>query len=255
MEKLHKILFYKNYKFSFLTRNGGVSKNSFESLNCSFNKGDTIESVKKNKALVQRIFCPKKKIILMNQIHSTKIVFINKNKTPIYKADAMISNRNDISLGVVTADCAPIIFLGENFFGIMHAGWRGTLDGIIENVLNTMLKKGESEKNISVFIGPHLKKDSFEVKGDFLDTLKKSNIKVDKYISRRAENYFFDFTKLLVNKIKAFKLKKISISNIDTFSNPKDYFSYRYYIKKGIKNCGRQISLVSIKDKDENSFR
>ena len=61
MEKLHKILFYKNYKFSFLTRNGGVSKNSFESLNCSFNKGDTIESVKKNKALVQRIFCPKKK--------------------------------------------------------------------------------------------------------------------------------------------------------------------------------------------------
>ena len=255
MEESHKILFYKNYKFSFLTRNGGFSKNSFESLNCSFNKGDSIESVKKNKALVQRVFCSKKKIILMNQIHSSKVVFIDKNKTPIYKADAMISNRNDITLGVLTADCAPIIILGNNFFGIIHAGWRGTIDGIIEKALNIMLKKGESEKNISIFVGPHLKKDSFEVKNDFLNNLKKSNIKVDKYISKLDENYFFDFTKLLANKIKSFKLKKFSISNIDTFSNPKDYFSHRYYIKKGIKNCGRQISLVSIKDKDENSFR
>ena len=67
--------------------------------------------------------------------------------------------------------------------------------------------------------------------------------------------FFFDFSKLLSDKLNSFNLQKVSLSNIDTFKNPQNYFSHRYFTQKGIKNCGRQISLVSIKDNYETSIR
>ena len=104
-----------------------------------------------------------------------------KKKIGFHDADGIISKRDDISLGVLTADCAPVIILAKEFYGIIHAGWKGTLSGILEEALNSFIKKGESQKNISIFVGPHLK-NSFEVKSDFINILKKSQIDVDKYI-------------------------------------------------------------------------
>ena len=110
----------------------------------------------------------------MNQIHSNKVIFIDKPNDQTLNADGIISNRKDLILGVLTADCAPIVILGKKYFGIIHAGWKGTFSGIIENAINFFLKKGECKEDIFVDVGPHLRKESFEVKNDFLINFKKT---------------------------------------------------------------------------------
>ena len=255
MPKKNKIVFNKNFKYCFFTRNGGVSKKNFSTLNCAYNQGDEDKFVKKNREYVLKKFCNKKKIVLMNQIHSNKVIFVEKPIVQTLNADGIISNRKDLILGVLTADCAPIVILGKKYFGIIHAGWKGAFSGIIENAINLFFKKGEFEKDIFVDVGPHLKKNSFEVKKDFLVNFKKQEVNSDKYISSIKKKLYFNFSLLITDKIINCGVRDFNISKIDTYQNSNDFFSFRYYCKKGIKNCGRQISLVSIKDNYEIGFR
>ena len=255
MSEKNKIIIYKNFQYCFFTRNGGVSKKNFSSLNCAYNKGDENQNVKKNRELVHKKFCTKKKIVLINQVHSNRIFFIDKINGQVLNGDGIISNRKNLILGVLTADCAPIVILGRKYFGIIHAGWKGTFLGIIENAINFFLKKGERREDIFVDVGPHLGKDSFEVKNDFLVNLKKLEIQPDKYISSIKKNQYFNFSLLIKDKIINCGIDHFNISEIDTYQNYNDFYSFRYYSKKGIKNCGRQISLVSIKDNYEVGFR
>jgi len=254
MSKKNKIVFNKKFKYCFFTRNGGVSKKNFSTLNCAYNKGDEDKNVKKNREYVHKKFSIKKKIILMNQIHSNKVIFIDKPNDQTLNGDGIISNRKDLILGVLTADCAPIVILGKRYFGIIHAGWKGTFSGIIENALNFFLKKGECKEDIFVDVGPHLRKESFEVKNDFLINFKKQEVNSDKYISSTKKSLYFNFSLLITDKITECGIRDFNISEIDTYKNFKDFYSFRYYYKKGIKNCGRQISLVSIKDNNEIGF-
>tara|TARA_B100001121_G_scaffold282345_1_gene275657 strand:- start:268 stop:957 length:690 start_codon:yes stop_codon:yes gene_type:complete len=228
---------------------GGVSKGSFSSLNCSFNKFDKNTNVKKNREIAKNFISEKKEIIFVNQIHSNKVIFINDDyKNEIYKADAMVSSRKDIILGILTADCAPIVVLSKKNFGIIHAGWKGLISGIIENTFNEFVKRGEGLENLKVFVGPHLKTKSFEIKNDFVDLLRKKIPDYKSYILREKNIMKFDFSSLILNIIRRFNIESIEISDEDTFSNNQKFFSYRFYSKQGIKNCGRQISLVGIKD-------
>ncbi len=254
MYKRNKIILYKDFKYCFFTRNGGVSKKNFSSLNCAYFKGDHEKNVRKNRDYVNKKFCKNKKIVLINQIHSNKVFFIDKPFNQTLNGDGIISDRKDLILGVLTADCAPVVILGKNYFGIIHVGWKGALSGIIENALNFFFKKGESEEDIFVDVGPHLKKNSFEVKNDFLVNLKKLGIKKEKYISSIKKNLYFNFSSFIADKITNCGVHNFNISKIDTYQNYNDFYSFRYYHKKGIENCGRQISLVSIKDSNEISF-
>jgi len=253
MNKVHK---NGRFIFCFFSRNGGVSKGNFSSLNCSYNIEEDKRNVKNNRDKARSLINPEKKIVFVNQIHSNKVIVIKKkSSTKLMYADAMISERKDILLGILTADCAPIVTIGRNYFGIIHAGWKVALSGIIENAINFFLKKGEHKENIFVDVGPHLRKDSFEVKNDFIVNLKKLKIDSDKYISSIKKNLYFNFSSLIKDKIINCGIHDFNISEIDTYQNNNEFYSYRYYSKKGIKNCGRQISLVSIKDNNEIGFR
>ena len=163
-------------------------------------------------------------------------------------ADAIITERDDILLGILTADCAPIIILGENRFGIIHAGWKGLINGIIENTINKLVSLGEKIEKLNVFVGPHLKEQSFEVKNDFIEILKKKVVH-DIFINKKDDKYYFDFSKLIEEKLRSHKIKKLKISSENTFSNPRRFFSHRFNFVNKIKKCGRQISLVGIKNK------
>ncbi len=246
---MYSIIKKGEYVYCFFNRMGGVSKGNFSSLNCSFNKYDKEINVKKNREIAKNFISKKKRIIFVNQIHSNKVIFINDNyKNEIYNADAMVSNRKDIILGILTADCAPIVVLSKKNFGIIHAGWKGLISGIIENTFNEFSKRGEDLKNLKVFVGPHLKTKSFEIKNDFVDLLRKKIPDYQNYIFRKKNIMKFNFSSLIFNSIRSFGIESIEISDEDTFSNNQKFFSYRFYSKLGIKNCGRQISLVGIKD-------
>jgi hypothetical protein len=244
---MHKKESYKKYFFCFFTRNGGVSRNGFSSLNCSYQEGDSDDNVKQNRKIAAKLF-QKNNMMLLNQFHSNKIIKINNHTNKVLRADAMISNRKDLLLGILTADCAPIVILGKRYFGITHAGWRGAINGIIENSIAKFLNEGERIEDLKVVVGPHLKKRSFEVKVDFIKNLKKNVGNFEEFITKKMNKKFFDFSQFIECKLQKLAISNYVISKEDTFSNPKKFFSHRYCTINEIKNCGRQISLVCIKN-------
>lgn len=243
-----KLQSYKKFSFCFFTRIGGVSEKNFSSLNCAYDKGDQEENVSKNRKIISNLFS-NRKIILPKQTHSNIVFKIVKSPPKLFEADAIITRRKDILIGVLTADCAPIIVIGEENFSIIHVGWRGLLNGIIENTLNKLILEGENIKNLAVFVGPHLKKSSFEVKEGFIEILKSKVNNYQNFVEEKNRKKKFDFSKLIEFKLLKYKISNYNISNEDTFISPNKFFSHRYCFVNKIKNCGRQISLVGIKNK------
>ena len=189
---MNKVEFHKDYVFCFFSRNGGISKGEFSSLNCGYKRGDLDENVKKNRIIVSNQL-NQKKIILPSQVHSNIAIKIDKKIHNLKPADATISNRQDILLGILTADCAPIIVLGKSYYGIIHAGWKGLINGIIENTFNKILSLGEKEEYLKVVVGPHLKGESFEVKKDFIKILKSKIKDFERFIILKKKLFFLIF--------------------------------------------------------------
>ena len=132
-----------------------------------------------------------KEIIFVNQIHSSKIFFFDNICPNDIKADGIITKNKNVLLGILTADCAPIILLGNEYFGILHVGWRGLLSNIILKAVNLFIKRGEKKENIKFFIGPHLKFKSFEVQSDFIENIKQlKNFSI--YLKENQNKIFFN---------------------------------------------------------------
>lgn len=238
----------KNKFHGFFTRNGGISQNNFFSLNCAFNEKEDKNNVVKNRKIVcEKISESISELILINQIHSNKVIEINhKNKTKQMVGDGLITKEKNLLLGILTADCAPIIFLGKNYVGIIHVGWRGLLNGIIEKTLDLLQTKGEKSKELSCFVGPHLQSQNFQVEEDFKETLIKNNKNNINFLKYKNGKKFFEFSMFIKYKLSQYNLSCISFINLDTYSNPTLFFSHRYSKQRGVEYCGRQISVVGI---------
>ena len=167
-----KLKKFKNINHCFFSRKGGFSKGIYKSLNCGQGSKDNKKNINKNLNFVsKKIKINKKKLALMYQTHSNKVIIINnKNKNLIkFKSDALITKIKGIALGVVTADCVPIIlFDSQNqIIGCIHAGWKGAFIGIIENTIKKF-KKLNSKNKIYAAIGPCIGNKSYEVDLAFL---------------------------------------------------------------------------------------
>ena len=160
-----KLLKQKKIVHGFFNKRGGVSSGIYTSLNCGLGSGDSKSNVKKNLKIVQNKISKKcKDIILLNQYHSKKLIFIDKNfkfKKRRLKADAIITDQKRIPIAVLTADCVPLLLYDSsaNIIAAIHAGWKGAFKGIIKRVINFMLSKGCNKNNIRYFNSPH---NSFE---------------------------------------------------------------------------------------------
>ena len=127
-------------------------------------------------------------MIFINQIHSNKVIHINeKNKNKKFSADAMITDYPGIALAILTADCAPIIFFGKKFVGIVHVGWKGLINGIIDETVELLQKKGEKARDLICSVGPHLKINSFKVGKDFISSVKDKNRNYEDFIKKKKK--------------------------------------------------------------------
>ena len=154
MIKSKKLFKQKKISHGFFNRNGGRSVGIYKSLNCGLGSNDKKNKVKQNLNIVKnKLSKNSKNIFLLHQIHSNKFIYINKNfkfnKKKI-KADAVITDQPKIPIGVLTADCVPILIYEskKNIVAAIHAGWKGAYKNIIKRVINYMLKKGCNRKNI-----------------------------------------------------------------------------------------------------------
>jgi YfiH family protein len=157
-KKLAKI---KDLKHCFFNSVGGHSKNIYKSLNCGPGSKDNKKNIKKNLQIVRKKISKKaQNIFLVHQIHSNKFIFIDKaydNKEKP-KVDAIITNKKNFPIGVLTADCAPILIYEDKMkmIAAIHAGWKGAFKGIIGKVIKFMIKKGCKLENITAAIGPSI---------------------------------------------------------------------------------------------------
>ena len=242
---------FKNIKHGFFDRNGGQSSGIYKSLNCGFGSSDKKKNISKNiKIICKKIGCSKKKLVLLYQVHSNKFIFINNNhnfKKKI-KSDASITNIKNVALGILTADCVPILIYDKNkkIVSAIHAGWKGAYKGIIKNVVKFLFNKGCDPKDIIAVIGPCISKKNYEVKKDFITRFIKKDKNNKKFFTKRNKKTYFSLNSYIKYQLENLYIKNIEIINKDTFDPKNNFFSARRSIRNKENDYGRNISIIMI---------
>ena len=237
----------KKIKHCFFSRKNGFSRGIYGSLNCGRGSKDNKKNIFKNLNFVaQKMGVEKTKLVLMHQTHSNKVVEIKKNNyNKKIIADAMVTKLKGIALGVVTADCVPIILydVKNEIIACIHAGWKGAYSDIILETLKK-IKKINSNNKIYACVGPCIGKKSYEVDLKFYKRFLLKSYKNKRYFSKKNnQKKIFDLRKFVTDKLLEFKVSVDQIDK-DTFSEINNFFSYRRSTKLDQKDYGRCISTV-----------
>ena len=239
----------------FFTRSGGVSGGIYTSLNCGVKTGDEPEHTKTNRAKVaETLALPPGHLVIARQTHGARAVQV---KTPwsidnAPEADALVTAERGIGLGVLTADCAPVLLVAkkERIIGAAHAGWRGALGGIMESTVEAMKKLGARVENIEAAIGPCIGPDSYEVRDDFKTTFLARNQANKKFFqpSPRPGRLLFNLPGYVSSRLLSLGVKVIYDVKQDTLTNGTEFFSNRRSFLKSEKGFGLQLSVIAIKN-------
>ena len=247
-----KLKKFKEIKHGFFSRDGGKSKGVYQSLNCGPGSNDKKLNIKKNLLIAKnRIDKNSKNIFLVNQIHSNKFVYIDKNfkiNKKRLKADAIITDQKKLPIGVLTADCVPILVYDNvsKIIAAIHAGWRGAFKGIINKVIKFMIKKGCKRKNLYAAIGPCISQKNYEIKENFLRKFINKNKKNKIFFKKKKKVIYFDLPKYVKSQLKFNKIHNIDHINIDTFDIKNNFFSARRSLRLKDADYGRNISIIMI---------
>ena len=248
-----ELIKFANIKHCFFSKNGGVSKELYNSLNCGLGSGDKKENVLKNLSIVsKKMGVDKNNLYTMSQTHSNKVVIINKNNQDIktVDSDALITNIKNISISVLTADCVPILIYEKinNVVACIHAGWKGAINGIVENTFNKMMRLNENN-NFYVAIGPCIGLENYEVGKEFYDKFIHENKKNERFFFQNENNKFnFDLRKYVNFKITKFDVKYVENVDLNTYAEKENFFSFRRSVKLKEKDYGRCISTIGLID-------
>ena len=242
---------FKNIKHAFFNRLGGKSTGIFKSLNCGPGSSDNKKNVLNNlKIVCNKINTKPKKIILLNQIHSNKFYYISKNSklNNKFEGDALITDKKNLPIAVLTADCAPILIHDKEkkMIAAIHAGWRGAHNGIVTRVVDFMIKKGCSPKNITAAIGPCISINNYQVKEDLIKKFIEKDKKNMIFFKKKKDVNYFNLNRYIYFQLKNLNIKKIDIINKDTFNAKNNFFSARRSISRNENDYGRNISIIMI---------
>ncbi len=240
-------------RHGFMTREGGVSEGVYSSLNCGYGSGDDLSKVDTNRARAMELLdLPAEALVTSKQIHSNKVVKVDKlwehNEAP--EADAMVTNTWGIALGILTADCVPVLFVDgkAGVIGAAHAGWKGALSGVVKNTVEAMEQLGASRDRISAAVGPSITQRSYEVGGEFLFNFLADDDNNRMYFknSIREGHFMFDLVGYVSKRLGQMDLKEIIVTPCDTYSEEYRFFSYRRTCHKGETDFGRGLSAIAL---------
>jgi YfiH family protein len=250
--KSNKLSKFKDIEHAFFNRSGGKSHGIYKSLNCGPGSYDEKENVHDNlKIVIKKLKTKSKKIFLLNQVHSNKFHYIDgkfKIKNNKFKGDALITDKKNIPIGVLTADCAPILLHDQNkkMIAVIHAGWKGAYKGIVKNVIKFMIKKGCTPQDMTAVIGPCIAEKNYEVKSDFVKKFLEQDIKTKIFFKRIRNKNYFNLNKYIYYQLKSLDINIIDIIKKDTFDIKNNFFSARRSISRNENDYGRNISIIVI---------
>ena len=252
MIKSKKLSKFQQINHGFFDKKGGKSTGIYKSLNCGVGSYDSKKNVLNNlKIVCKKINCSSKNLILLNQIHSSKFYFINKNykfKKKKLNGDALITNIKKIALGVLVADCVPILIYDKNLkiISAIHAGWKSVYKEIIKKVVKFLIKKGSNTKNLVAVIGPSISEKSYEVQKDFKDKFLKKDKQSKFFFKIRKNKTYFGLNKYVYYHLKKLGIKNLEIIKKNTFDPKNNFFSARRSIQNKENDYGRNISVIMI---------
>lgn len=237
----------------FLGRLGGVSAGELAGLNVGYGSNDERAAIDENRRRAVAALAPRAQLVTVHQVHSAEAVAADRpwpqDQRP--HADALVSDRPGLLLGILTADCAPVLFAdGEaGVIGAAHAGWRGALGGITDSTIAAMERLGASRERICAAVGPCIGPASYEVddgfRAGFLDA-DAANIRF--FADGAAGKPHFDLPRYVVHRLLATGIGEIEALQLDTYADADRFFSYRRATHRGEADYGRQLSAIALPD-------
>lgn len=242
-------------RHAFFTRNGGVSQGIYASSNCGFGSRDAAAAVAENRArAMRRIDADPAKLVTLSQVHSADVVEVaapwRRGDAP--RADAMVTRVPGIVLGILTADCAPVLFADAEarVVGAAHAGWRGALSGVLEATVAAMCRMGASPGRIVAAIGPAIGRTSYEVGPEFPAPFLAQDASNSAFFfpAETPSRHLFDLKGYAAARLAAAGLSEVAVLPNDTRMENRRFFSYRRACLRGEPNYGRQLSAILVEE-------
>lgn len=240
-------------RHGFFTREGGVSKGIYASLNCGLGSDDDKGAVTENRARVaEAMGVASDHLLTVHQVHSPDVIHVTGTWTPATapKADAMVTDRPGIALGVLAADCTPVLFADSNarVIGAAHAGWKGAFTGVLEATVEAMTRLGAKREQIIAAVGPCISRDAYEVGPEFRARFADAGEDVAKWFipSARDNHLMFDLTSYVAARLTAAEIGTVTRLDLCTYADEARFFSYRRTTHRGETDYGRQISAIAL---------
>ncbi|HCM84086.1 MAG TPA: peptidoglycan editing factor PgeF [Alphaproteobacteria bacterium] len=252
------LLEYDNIGHGFFGRSGGVSTGIYSSLNCGPGSDDDPDAIAENRQrVIYKIASTQQPLVSLHQVHSANVVAVtapweNDNRP---KADGMVTRTRNLALGILTADCCPVL-LADNENGVIgaaHAGWRGALAGILPATIKAMIQIGANMANIRAAIGPTIQQESYEVGKDVQQAFMTADPQNGKFFrpAVRAEHFMFDLPGYTAHSLQQAGIHLYENLGMDTYPAENEFFSYRRRTHEthgtAQGNYGRQISAIILR--------
>lgn len=240
-------------RHGFFTREGGVSKDIYASLNCGYGSNDDSECVRENRARVAlKLGAEPEKLLTVYQVHSPDVAVVTEPWTPdtAPQADAMVTAEPRIALGILTADCVPVLFADEkaHVIGAAHAGWKGAIGGVTDATVAAMERLGAQRERIAAAIGPCIARPSYEVNEDFRRRFEAEDPANERFFAdARAGHAQFDLEAYVMHRLASAGIRRIEALGLDTYADEDRFFSYRRATHRGEPDYGRQIAIIGLK--------
>lgn len=236
---------------AFFTRNGGVSTGLYESNNVAFSAADDPTHVSENRArCVQRLGLGA--LVTLSQKHTPEVIAVDTpwERDAAPEADALVTNKRGIALGILTADCAPVLFADADagVVGAAHAGWRGAFDGVIGNTVAAMEDLGARTERIVCAVGPCIAQASYEVGAEFVERFLDRDRSYERFFgpSPKAGHSHFDLSAFVASLASAAGVAAVAIDGSDTCALDQTFFSYRRASLRKEPDYGRQLSAIGL---------
>ncbi|HWW55938.1 MAG TPA: peptidoglycan editing factor PgeF [Sphingopyxis sp.] len=235
----------------FFGRRGGVSTGELASLNCGLGSGDDPALIAENRRRVAEAVLPGAALTGLYQVHGNRCVIVDAETDLAARpeADALATRTPGILLGILTADCVPVLFADRDagVIGAAHAGWKGALAGVTDATLDAMESLGASRADIAVAIGPCIGRASYEVDENFVERLLADDPVNERFFAAGKPGHaMFDIAAYVAARLAAAGVTRIAIGGQDTYAEADDYFSYRRACHKGENSYGRQLSVIGL---------
>ena len=236
---------------AFFGRRGGVSEGVCAGLNTGFGSGDDRAAIEENRRRAVDVVARGARLVTVHQVHSPEAVIVTEPwaEEGRPQADALVTSRPGIALGILTADCAPVLLADAEagVIGAAHAGWKGAYGGVVETVVAAMESLGASRGRIAASIGPAIARKSYEVDEAFYRRFAEADPENDRFFTGgRDGHHQFDLEAYVALRLAEAGIGRVEALGLDTYSDADRFFSYRRATHRGEPTYGRQISIIAL---------